>query len=445
VASVDRIVVAVGANRFDIAKTLTATGYPERWLVLAVPMVKEPKPRYDFALGKPVLLLRLSAGEPDKGDSAMHAHAFAQAGAAEVREYCVGWGFTDPRTRPTTEDIGRLVTLGEVVLPQPKDQDRSAQADAPAGDVMKVKVAPLSPWQDVTADAPCLFCNETFGCKLREDASWAACRNRPNGPQPHRGKDGFDYWFYHENQIREKKRERLESRLCPQPAKPSLVLEWMQLILAPGQVTELRALGVSHSGYRAPHIESGFFDSEHLSGMVKEALRLTPLSKGVYFTLNPLNPEIIHKRCNRVDVAREGDTAKDEHVLRRNWLFVDADAVRQFPDMSATDEEKAETLVVITNVRQFLRDEGWPEGILADSGNGHHLLVRLDLPRDDDGLVKRVLHALDNRFSTPAVVVDTTVFNPARICKFPGTIARKGDSTQKRPHRMARILEVPTP
>ena len=46
-------------------------------------------------------------------------------------------------------------------------------------------------------------------------------------------------------------------------------------------------------------------------------------------------------------------------------------------------------------------------------------------------------------FSDQRVKVDTTTFNPARIVKLYGTPARKGDSTEDRPHRLARLLEVP--
>jgi hypothetical protein len=80
---------------------------------------------------------------------------------------------------------------------------------------------------------------------------------------------------------------------------------------------------------------------------------------------------------------------------------------------------------------------------LIDSGNGYYLLYRIDLPADDGGLVKRVLLALAQRFDTDAVKIDPAVFNPARICKVPGTWARKGDNTPERPHRESRLLEVP--
>ena len=41
------------------------------------------------------------------------------------------------------------------------------------------------------------------------------------------------------------------------------------------------------------------------------------------------------------------------------------------------------------------------------------------------------------------VDIDLTVYNPARICKLYGTMARKGDSTVDRPHRRSCILETP--
>ncbi len=46
-------------------------------------------------------------------------------------------------------------------------------------------------------------------------------------------------------------------------------------------------------------------------------------------------------------------------------------------------------------------------------------------------------------FSTDEVLIDTAVFNPARITKLYGTIARKGANTGDRPYRMSGILHVP--
>jgi hypothetical protein len=168
----------------------------------------------------------------------------------------------------------------------------------------------------------------------------------------------------------------------------------------------------------------------------------------VYFTLNPLNPQLLARRANRVDWSEEGELAADKHVIRRRWLLIDADPGRDAL-VSSTDAEKAQALDLVLSIRDYLRGRGWPDPILGDSGNGYHLLYRIDLPVDDGELVKRVLQSIAQRFDSAAASIDQKVFNPARICKVPGTSARKGDNLKDdsvagiRPHRMASIVEVP--
>lgn len=229
-------------------------------------------------------------------------------------------------------------------------------------------------------------------------------------------------------------------KLSPEEAA-DLLAEQYRLLVAPGQVVELRGLNVQRNGGR-PHVEAGFFDYEHLDDMAKIALHISRYAKGVYFTLNPLHPDLLARRCNRIDWANEGELAKDKDVLHRRWLLIDADPVRD-PLVSANDEEKASAYQTILDVRDFLRSRSWPEPILADSGNGYHLLYPVDLPTNDGGAVERILRALAQRFDSERVKIDRTVFNPSRICKLPGTLARKGDSTPTRPHRRAKLLEAP--
>ncbi len=220
----------------------------------------------------------------------------------------------------------------------------------------------------------------------------------------------------------------------------ALLAEQYRVLVAPGQVVEPRALGVRRGG--RPHTEAGFFDADHLRDLARAALLVSRHARGVYFTLNPLNPDLLARRCNRIDWADEGELAKDRDVLCRRWLLVDADPVRDAL-VSATDEEKARAWQTAAAVRDFLRGRGWPDPVVADSGNGYHLLYRVDLPADDGGLSERALRALAARFDGDRVKIDQKVFNPARICKLPGTWARKGDDTPSRPHRRARLPEVP--
>lgn len=88
------------------------------------------------------------------------------------------------------------------------------------------------------------------------------------------------------------------------------------------------------------------------------------------------------------------------------------------------------------------KDLGFPGLVLADSGNGAHLLGRIDLPNDleSTSIIKKCLEALSVRFTDDSIAVDLTTFNAARIWKLYGTFACKGDSTPERPHRGAKFL-----
>lgn len=232
-------------------------------------------------------------------------------------------------------------------------------------------------------------------------------------------------------------------------AKPSfddlvaMVTDWLRLLVEPDEVVELRALKCQASNYRKPHTRSGFFDGEHLEDMARRAVALSrDVAPGVYLTLNPVHRDLLSRRCNRVDVAEPGTLATDANITCRRWMLVDADPIR-IADVSSTNAEKASALEAIEAVRTHLREQGWPEPILADSGNGYHLLYRVDLPVDDGGLIERCLKALAGRFDNADVKIDTKVFNPSRIVKLYGTASRKGDNTPERPHRRSRILETP--
>jgi hypothetical protein len=221
------------------------------------------------------------------------------------------------------------------------------------------------------------------------------------------------------------------------------ILDALRLLVAPGTVVELRALHVE-KGPGFARTLAGFFDFDHLEKLAQEAARLSPMSAGVYWTLNPLNCDLLARCSNRVKVADSGMLASDKDVLHRRWLLIDADPVR-LAGVSATEAEKRAAWEAIQEVREDLRGSCWSDPILADSGNGYHLLYRIDLPSDDREVVKRILKALAQRYDNDKVKIDTAVFNPARICKLYGTLSRKGDSTRDRPHRLAQILESPDP
>ncbi|MEN6519482.1 MAG: hypothetical protein ABFC38_15135 [Methanospirillum sp.] len=221
---------------------------------------------------------------------------------------------------------------------------------------------------------------------------------------------------------------------------PGAVRAALDLLLEPGAVAELRAIG------RDGRVASGYFDDPALLAEKAEALDASGDYSGVYVTLNPVHPALLARRANRVEarLGRKDATTADADVLRRRWLPIDIDPVRA-SGISATAGERENALSVAARIREFLDGLGWPAPIVADSGNGAHLLYRGDLPNDDEStaLVKAVLAALDARFSTERAKVDCANFNAGRIWKVYGTVSRKGDSTADRPHRRAAVLEAP--
>ncbi len=219
----------------------------------------------------------------------------------------------------------------------------------------------------------------------------------------------------------------------------SEILSAISVLAAPGSVVEVRALadGVTHSGY--------FDDHEALARAV-EALDADPSVAGIYVTLNVVNPALLARRANRIKMrlSRKDATTADVDILRRRWFPVDIDPVRP-SGVSSTDEEHDAALAAAERIAAYLTEQGFPAPVRADSGNGAHLLYRIDLENDEaaTALVKGALATLDALFSNEAVTVDTANHNAARIWKLYGTLSRKGDNTPERPHRRAKVLAVP--
>lgn len=208
----------------------------------------------------------------------------------------------------------------------------------------------------------------------------------------------------------------------------------LAVLVTQGSVVELRA-------FNGRMTWSGYFRDLH--ALAEAAARIERKAYGVYVTLNPVKPELLARAENRI-LERPKNATADHDVLCRHRLLVDFDPVRP-SGISSTDAEKSVALKVAQEAREWLTRQGWPEPAIGDSGNGWHLVYGVDLPNDAEArdLVQRVLQALDLRFSTDEVSIDTSVHNAARITKLFGTMVRKGDCTEDRPHRRSALLEVP--
>jgi hypothetical protein len=206
-------------------------------------------------------------------------------------------------------------------------------------------------------------------------------------------------------------------------------------------VIELRVLNhATNRAYRGRTV-SGYYDWKHLGNLAQDAMTFTYHAEGCYVTINPVKPAL-QARARNLTARNPKHTTTDEDILRRIGLVFDTDPDRQ-AGISATYAEKEAARERIEQLISHLSGLGWPEPILADSGNGYHARYKINLTVDDGGLVGRVLKAADARFSDEHVKIDTRLGNPSRIIKLYGTKSRKGEDTPDRPHRWTRVCSIP--
>ena len=210
------------------------------------------------------------------------------------------------------------------------------------------------------------------------------------------------------------------------------ILKDLLLLHDPEDIVEIRSIDSK------PTL-SGYFraNSPNIPGQIARYPGRT-----FYQTINCVNPGCYSRGQHEALAANPKETTSDKDIIGYNWILIDADPVRP-SGVSATDSEKENAHTVARKVFYQLRKLGFCEPIVADSGNGYHLLYKIKAELSSKDTISDFLKVLDMWFSNDTVLIDTAVFNPARITKLYGTIARKGANTQDRPYRFSRILHVP--
>jgi P4 family phage/plasmid primase-like protien len=163
--------------------------------------------------------------------------------------------------------------------------------------------------------------------------------------------------------------------------------------------------------------------------------------QAVWYSLNPLK-ELPEGAVLNGPLVRSNRSKKD-WISRRQLLLIDFDPKREYGN--ASDAEKAAAQKQAVAVCDHLGSLGWPAPMLCDSGNGYHLLFALELPNDQaiEDLIRGALLALAAKFDTPEAHIDTGNFEANRLCKLPGTWARKAPATPERPRRQSSLINCP--
>lgn len=209
----------------------------------------------------------------------------------------------------------------------------------------------------------------------------------------------------------------------------------------PGATFQLMNLSMAKGGKEYSQV--GYFND--WQELAAEAARLTTLklSKAVYVTLQEIDPECINRAENKMLDSAKAVSAAD--VVRYRLFLIDLDR-KGIKDISATEDEKTSIRQALDEMTDFLIHElDWPDPrFKGDSGNGYHAAWGIDLPptKENQELLKRCYQALQQKFGSDLISIDSSLADPNQLIKLYGTKARKGDDTDKRPHRFSKLLDV---
>lgn len=204
-----------------------------------------------------------------------------------------------------------------------------------------------------------------------------------------------------------------------------------------GEIFELRVIG-------GKQLMSGYFTSAEKAW---EYVRQYP-NETFYIIFNKIDDGCMSRLQGGQLLAsnfnQKLSTTTDKDIVRRKWVFIDIDTKKPTA-VSATDEEKTKALKTTRTVFKFLRNMGFEEPIIFDSGNGYGMYLSVDLPIDNDttAIIKKFVETIALLFDDENCDIDTSVFNLSRLSKCVPTIAKKGRSTKDRPHRESKYIYIP--
>lgn len=216
--------------------------------------------------------------------------------------------------------------------------------------------------------------------------------------------------------------------------EPDEIRKTIQVLKDSGELFEVRCL--ESNGKR---VSSGYFRDTEM--MLEQLSKLSTSDSNIYIMLNNIKPECYSREQRDKFITNAKVQTSDNDICGYEWLFIDVDPKRP-AGVSSTDEQLRQAKGVGNKVYAFMKNLGFNNPITAMSGNGIHLLYKIRLRNSEENktLIKNCLLALDMLFSDEFVDIDKTNFNPARICKLYGTMARKGSNTPENPHRMSHLL-----
>lgn len=211
------------------------------------------------------------------------------------------------------------------------------------------------------------------------------------------------------------------------------IRKWWQVFVE--DFTEVRILGkFQYSGY--------FNSVDNLINAIEPYADMD--EEQVYFVLNKIDDACYGRQQSSKMVKSPKITTNDNDITRRRWVLCDFDPIRK-SGTNASDEEFELAHRKAQEVFSFLREKGFNNPIICKSGNGWHLLYKIDEDVSDETteIIRGFFKYMGSKFSDDKVEFDEKNFNAARLCKLYGTMAKKGANLTDRPWRMSEIVYVP--
>lgn len=232
----------------------------------------------------------------------------------------------------------------------------------------------------------------------------------------------------------------VESDPTPPPPLNCTTVEFLQKIHSPGSVLHFFVKEVYFEKNR--HLV-GYYDWDHLEKLSHDVQAYYGKATGVFYGLNPVHPNCLKRAQNRLESVGKAQPPKDCDILQRSILFIDIDPLFRLHNSPAFYFDKEVTYFFAAFLEDRLKKLGWPNPIMVDSGNGHHLLYKIALPVKEKGLVSACLKTMKTLYGTPEARIDTKVFDARRLAKLPGTMACKGIASEECPHRKCSVMRLP--